>query len=96
VDGKWVSELWRFRELVYFLAWRDVKVRYKQAALGTTWAILQALLAMIIFTIFFSKLAGIPSEGVPYPLFSYSALVLWTYFPESSAKPAKAWSRIPI
>ena len=80
MDDKWVSELWRYRELVYFLAWRDVKVRYKQAALGAAWAILQPLLAMIIFTIFFGKLAGISSEGVPYPLFSYSALVLWTYF----------------
>ena len=80
MDGKWLSELWRYRELVYFLAWRDVKVRYKQAALGAAWAILQPLLAMIIFTIFFSKLAGIPSEGVPYPVFSYCALLLWTYF----------------
>ena len=74
------SELWRYRELVYFLAWRDIKVRYKQAALGASWAILQPLVTMIIFTLFFSRLAGIPSEGVPYPLFSYSALLLWTYF----------------
>ena len=75
-----LSELWRYRELVYFLAWRDVKVRYKQAALGASWAILQPLVTMIIFTLFFGRLAGIRSEGVPYPLFSYSALVLWTYF----------------
>jgi lipopolysaccharide transport system permease protein len=80
VNPRSLSELWRYRELVYFLAWRDVKVRYKQAALGAAWAILQPLLGMIVFTLFFGKLAGIPSEGVPYPLFSYCALVLWTYF----------------
>jgi lipopolysaccharide transport system permease protein len=80
VNAKWLSELWRYRELVYFLAWRDVKVRYKQAALGAAWAILQPLLSMIVFTLFFGKLAGIPSDGIPYPLFAYCALVLWTYF----------------
>jgi lipopolysaccharide transport system permease protein len=77
---RWMSELWRFRELLYFLAWRDVKVRYKQAALGAAWAIIQPLLAMIIFSVFFGRLAGVPSGGVPYPLFSYCALVPWTYF----------------
>jgi len=76
----WLAELWRFRELVYFLAWRDVKVRYKQAALGAAWAILQPLLSMILFTLFFGRLASIPSDGIPYPLFSYAALLLWTYF----------------
>jgi lipopolysaccharide transport system permease protein len=75
-----LRELWRYRELVYFLAWRDIKVRYKQAALGASWAILQPLIAMIIFTLFFGRVAGFRSEGVPYPLFSYAALVLWTYF----------------
>jgi lipopolysaccharide transport system permease protein len=80
VNAKWLSELWRYRELVYFLAWRDVKVRYKQAALGGAWAILQPLLNMIVFTLFFGKLAGIPSDGIPYPLFSFCALVLWSYF----------------
>jgi lipopolysaccharide transport system permease protein len=78
--GEWVAEVWRAREILYFLAWRDVKVRYKQAALGVAWAVLQPLFTMIIFTFFFGRLAGIPSEGVPYPLFSYSALILWTYF----------------
>ncbi|HXW75174.1 MAG TPA: ABC transporter permease [Steroidobacteraceae bacterium] len=78
--GEWISEVWRAREILYFLAWRDVKVRYKQAALGVAWAVLQPLFTMIIFTFFFGRLAHIPSEGVPYPLFSYSALVLWTYF----------------
>jgi lipopolysaccharide transport system permease protein len=77
---EWISEVWRAREILYFLAWRDVKVRYKQAVLGVAWAVLQPLFTMIMFTFFFGKLAGIPSEGVPYPLFSYSALLLWTYF----------------
>jgi lipopolysaccharide transport system permease protein len=78
--GEGFSEISRSREILYFLAWRDVKVRYKQAALGVAWAVLQPLFTMIIFAFFFGKLARIPSEGVPYPLFSYSALVLWTYF----------------
>ena len=80
VNKKCLSELWRYRELLYFLAWRDIKVRYKQAALGAGWAILQPLLTMIVFTLFFGKLVGVPSNGVPYPLFAYCALVLWTYF----------------
>jgi lipopolysaccharide transport system permease protein len=78
--GEWASEVWRARETLYFLAWRDVKVRYKQAVLGVAWAVLQPLFTMITFAFFFGKLAGIPSEGIPYPLFSYSALLLWTYF----------------
>jgi lipopolysaccharide transport system permease protein len=78
--GQWFAEIWRAREILYFLAWRDVKVRYKQAVLGVAWAVLQPLFTMITFTLFFGKLAGIPSDGVPYPLFSYSALLLWTYF----------------
>ncbi len=75
-----LAELWKYRELLFFLAWRDVKVRYKQAALGAGWAILQPLLNMIVFTVFFGKLVGVPSNGIPYPLFAYCALVLWTYF----------------
>lgn len=78
--GEWLSEIWRSREILYFLAWRDVKVRYKQAVLGVAWAVLQPLFTMVIFTFFFGRLAAIPSDGVPYPLFSYSALLLWTYF----------------
>ena len=77
---EWLLEIWRAREILYFLAWRDVKIRYKQAALGVAWAVLQPLFTMITFTFFFGRLAHIPSEGIPYPLFSYSALVLWTYF----------------
>jgi len=78
--GEWTAEIWRSREILYFLAWRDVKVRYKQAALGIAWAVLQPLFTMITFALVFGRLAGIPSNGVPYPLFSYTALVLWTYF----------------
>jgi lipopolysaccharide transport system permease protein len=74
------SELWRFRELLYFLALRDVKIRYKQAVLGVAWAILQPLFAMIIFSLVFGRVAGMHSDGVPYPLFAFCALVPWTYF----------------
>lgn len=75
-----LKELWEFRELFYFLAWRDIKVRYKQTALGASWAILQPLLAMLIFTLIFGILAKIPSDGLPYPLFAYSALLPWQLF----------------
>ena len=75
-----LGALWRFRELLYFLIWRDVKVRYKQTLLGAAWAILQPLLTMVVFSIFFGKLARMPSDGVPYPLFAYVALVPWTFF----------------
>lgn len=75
-----LHELWRYRELVYFLVWRDVKVRYKQTALGVIWAVLQPVLAMVVFSLFFGRLAGIPSDGVPYPIFSFAALVPWTFF----------------
>jgi lipopolysaccharide transport system permease protein len=74
------KEVWQYRELLYFLAWRDVKVRYKQAAIGAGWAVIQPLFSMIIFTLFFGRLAGVPSDGIPYPVFSYCALLLWTYF----------------
>jgi len=75
-----VRELWNYRELVYFLAWREIKVRYKQTAIGVAWAVLQPLAMMVIFTVFFGKLAKIPSEGVPYPLFAYAALLPWQLF----------------
>jgi lipopolysaccharide transport system permease protein len=75
-----VRELWEYRELLYFLTWRDIKVRYKQTALGVAWAILQPLSTMLVFSLFFGRLAKIPSEGVPYPLFSFAALVPWTFF----------------
>jgi homopolymeric O-antigen transport system permease protein len=74
------SDLWAYRELLFFLTWRDVKVRYKQTALGAAWAVLQPLFMMIIFTIFFGRLAGVGSSGIPYPLFALAGLVPWTFF----------------
>ncbi len=74
--------LWAYRELLYFLMWREVKVRYKQTALGFAWAIIQPFFMMIVFTLFFGTLAKVPSEGIPYPLFSYAALLPWTLFAE--------------
>src|ERR1700731_2829189 len=80
----WVSlklkELWEYRELLYFLIWRDIKVRYKQTALGAAWAIIQPLFTVLIFSLFFGRLAKVPSDGIPYPLFSFAALVPWTFF----------------
>ena len=82
--GNWrlvsLKDLWAYRELLFFLTWRDVKVRYKQTALGALWAILQPLFMMIIFTIFFGRLAGVDSVGIPYPLFAFAGLVPWTFF----------------
>jgi lipopolysaccharide transport system permease protein len=78
-----ITELWHFRELLYFLTWRDLKVRYKQTALGAAWAILQPLLTMLIFTLFFGRVVKVPSDGIPYPLFSYTGLLIWTYFANS-------------
>ena len=77
-----LRELWAYRELLYFFVWRDVKVRYKQTLLGFAWAILQPLLMMIVFTLFFGTLAKVPSENIPYPLFNYAALLPWTLFAE--------------
>ncbi len=74
------SELWRFRELLYIFVWRDIKVRYKQTAVGVAWAVFQPLFTMLIFTIFFGRLAKVPSDGVPYPIFVYCGLLLWNYF----------------
>lgn len=78
-----VKELWEYRELLYFMIWRDIKVRYKQTFFGASWAVVQPLLLMVVFSIFFGKLARIPSEGLPYPLFAYTALVPWTFFAQS-------------
>lgn len=77
------KDLWAYRELLFFLTWRDVKVRYKQTALGAAWAILQPLFMMIIFTIFFGRLAAVESAGIPYPLFALAGLVPWTFFANS-------------
>ena len=82
--SKWAAidwrELYQYRELLYFSIWRDIKVRYKQTALGAAWAVIQPFMTMVVFSIFFGRLAGLPSEGVPYPIFTYIALVPWTYF----------------
>ena len=75
-----LAELFEYRELIYFLTWRDIKVRYKQTVLGAGWAIIQPLFTMIVFTIFFGNLAKVPSDGLPYPIFSFAALVPWTFF----------------
>jgi lipopolysaccharide transport system permease protein len=75
-----LEELWAYRELLYFFVWRDLKVRYKQTALGAAWAIIQPVMTMIVFSIFFGRLAGVPSDGIPYPIFAYVALVPWTFF----------------
>lgn len=80
-----LREMWDFRELLYFFVWRDLKVRYKQTAIGVAWVVLQPLLAMLVFTLFFGRLAKMPSEGLPYPLFYYTALLPWMYFAASLA-----------
>lgn len=75
-----LRELWDFRELIFFFAWRDIKVRYRQTVMGALWAIIQPLFTMVIFSLVFGKLAKVPSDGLPYPVFSYAALVPWTFF----------------
>lgn len=90
----WISlglrELWEYRELLYFLTWRDIKVRYKQTAVGAAWAIIQPFCTMVVFTLFFGRLAKIPSEGVPYPIFSYTALLPWTFFAQAMNQSANS------
>ena len=73
-------DLWVYRELLYFLTWRDIKVRYKQTIIGAAWAIIQPFFTMVVFSLFFGRLAQVPSDGIPYPIFSYAALVPWTFF----------------
>jgi lipopolysaccharide transport system permease protein len=75
-----VRELWQYRELVYFLIWRDLKVRYKQTVIGGAWAVLQPFATMVVFSVVFGRLINVPSDGVPYPVFSYAALLPWTFF----------------
>jgi lipopolysaccharide transport system permease protein len=86
----WVSlklgEVWEYRELLYFLIWREVKLRYKQTVFGAGWAILQPLMTMLVFTIFFGRLAGVGSDGVPYPIFSYAGLLPWIFFADGVNK----------
>jgi lipopolysaccharide transport system permease protein len=87
--GRWsaldLGELWHYRDLLYILAWRDVKVRYKQAILGAAWAVVQPLVMMGVFTLLFSKIADVPTDGVPYPIFAFAALVPWTLFASGAA-----------
>ena len=85
-----LRELWAYRELLYFLTWRDIKVRYKQTVLGASWAIIQPLFTMLVFSLFFGRLAGMPSDGVPYPLFSFTALVPWSFFSNGLTQSANS------
>jgi len=84
-SSRTLSDIWTYRELLYFFIWRDIKVRYKQTVLGAGWAIIQPLMTMVVFTIFFGHLAKVPSDGLPYPVFSLMALVPWTYFASALA-----------
>jgi len=85
-----LRDLWEYHELLYFLVWRDVKVRYKQTLLGAAWAILQPTLTMVVFTFFFGHLAGISSDGLPYPIFSYAALLPWTFFAQGLSQSSNS------
>ena len=85
-----LAEFWRYRELLYFLTWRDVKLRYKQTILGAAWAIIQPLFAMLLFTLFFGRLARVPSDNIPYPLFAYAGLVPWTFFANAITNSANS------
>src|SRR5690606_27296646 len=90
----WVSlkldELWRYRELLYFLTWPDITVRYKQTLLGVSWAITQPFFIMVVFRLFFGRLAGVASDGVPYPIFSYAALGPWNFFSHGLSNAANS------
>src|SRR6476659_10816102 len=81
-----LREIWEYRELLVFLSWRDIKVRYRQTALGAIWAILQPLVAMVIFSVIFGQLAKLPSDGIPYPIFTYTALLPWNLFSTALAR----------
>jgi len=85
-----LRELWQYRELLYFLTWRDIKVRYKQTILGAAWAIIQPFFTMVIFSLFFGKLAGVPSDDIPYPIFNYAALVPWTFFANGLSEASRS------
>ena len=93
VRGIWdlgLKEVWEYRDLLYFLGWRDVKIRYKQTALGALWAVLQPLLTMLVFSVFFGRLAKVPSDGIPYPVFAYAALLPWQLFAYSLTESANS------
>src|SRR6266446_3915548 len=88
--GLRLGELWVYRELLYFLIWRDIKVRYKQTVLGAAWAIIQPLMTMLVFSIFFGRLAKVPSDGIPYPIFAYCALLPWQLFASTLAQSSNS------
>jgi lipopolysaccharide transport system permease protein len=85
-----LRDVWNYRELLYFLVWRDVKVRYKQTAIGAAWAIFQPLITMVIFTLLFGKFAKFPSDGIPYPVFAFVALLPWTYFAQALSQSSSS------
>lgn len=85
-----LNDLWVYRELVFFMIWRDIKVRYKQTLLGAAWAVLQPFLTMVVFTVFFGNLAKVPSDGVPYPIFTYTALLPWQLFSKALQDAARS------
>jgi lipopolysaccharide transport system permease protein len=85
-----LREIWDYRELLYFLVWRDVKVRYKQTALGAAWAVLQPVMTMVVFSVFFGRLAKVPSDGVPYPVFAFTALLPWQLFAYALAESSNS------
>ncbi|MHB8136616.1 MAG: ABC transporter permease, partial [Anaerolineaceae bacterium] len=85
-----LRDLWIYRELVYFLTWRDLKVRYKQSVLGVLWAIIKPFLAMVVFTVFFGNLAKLPSDGLPYPIWSYTGLLPWEFFAAALSVSARS------
>jgi len=85
-----LKDLWLYRELIYFLIWRDVKVRYKQTALGASWAIIQPLMTMVVFTVLFGRVAKVPTDGIPYPIFSYTALLPWGLFTKALTDAGKS------
>ncbi len=85
-----LREIWHYRELLYFLTWRDIKVRYKQTLIGAAWAVIQPLLTMVVFSIFFGKLIKVPSEGIPYPIFVFAGLLPWTYFAQSLSRSSES------
>ena len=85
-----LRELWTYRELLYFLIWRDLKIRYKQTVLGAAWAVIQPFFTMIVFSLFFGRLAKVPSDGLPYPVFSYAALLPWMFFASAVTNAANS------
>src|ERR1700693_5927006 len=89
-EGQYWRDIWRYRELFYFLAWRDILVRYKQTTIGIAWSIIRPLLTMIAFTIVFSKLAKLPSNGVPYPILVFAAMLPWQFFANSLSEASNS------